>query len=445
MPNLHNHGASGKDGDALAVVVAWFPTMKSTKPTKRRLKQVLDDIKNGKWRVQVDRLRVILAKQGKEAYKAQKVKLPSFYLSGTASAPATMLTHSGIVQVDLDGLGDRLPVVRAEAETDRHAAAVFISPGGGGLKIAFRLDPLGDSLDRDEHKRAFAAVSAYFVQSYGVTPDPQCKNVNRHCLVSYDPHLYRNASAVPFDWKANEKAAPTGEEEREDSSLSSLNSLRSLRSLTFQPQLSIEEDSAEIALFDPEPIEEAFARAHPDVARLYRQLLGRRQRPKQRERNQCAVDISTFLVRVVSEKNAMLMQGHWYDLYHRGRFNDTREQHLQDAKAHWDNVLGTYWQSLSAQEQRRYLAIENADIKAAFRIFRDCALSPRDESPPLFHMSWRQLSIRLGVSSDKAGDIFDVFISSKIIKPNAPPVMYAKGAQGRSTRYRWLLPYQATP
>jgi hypothetical protein len=279
---------------------------------------------------------------------------------------------------------------------------------------------------------------------YGVLPDPSCKNVNRHCLVSYDPHLYRNASAVPFDWKASEKAAPTGGEERGDSSLSSLNSLRSLRSLTFQPQPSVEEDSAEFALFDPEPIEQAFERAHPDVARLYRQLLGRRQRPKQRERNQCAVDISTFLVRVVSEKNAMLMQGHWYDLYHRGRFNDTREQHLQDAKAHWDNVLGTYWQNLSAEEQRRYLAIESAEMKAAFRIFRDCAISPRDEEPPLFHMSWRQLSIRLGVSSDKAGDIFDVFISSKIIKPNAPPVMYAKGAQGRSTRYRWLLPYQAT-
>lgn len=117
----------------------------------------------------------------------------------------------------------------------------------------------------------------------------------RHCLVSYDPRLYRNGQAVPFDWQAYQRAekAEQGGEEREDSSLSSLRSLPSLGSLTSGPFASVGEDTGGLEFFDPEPIEQAFAKAHPDLARLYQQILGKRQRPKQRERNQCAVVTKT--------------------------------------------------------------------------------------------------------------------------------------------------------
>jgi len=439
VETLHKNGGGGNNGDALAVLVAWFPYMKSTKPGSRRLVEVLDGIHNGQWRANIDRLRLIRAEKGEHAYDRAKERLPSFYISGTASTPKAMLTHSGLVQVDLDNVGDRLPAIRAAIITDPHVAVLFNSPSGCGLKIAFRLEPLDNRLDEEEHKCAFAAVTVHFQQCYSVTPDQSCSNVNRHCLVSYDPDLFRNPAAIPFDWRNYTPAAGEREGGGEDSSLYSLRSPGSLCSLTSKAETSFVDGSGGFDIFDPEPIERAFAQAHPDLARLYSQIIGSRQRPKRRERNQCAVDISTFLARAVSEKNAMLMQGHWYDLHHRGRFKDTREQHLEDAKAQWDNALVRYPQKLFSQEQRCYVAIPSAEIKAAFRILRDCALSPRDEPPPNFHMSWRQLSIRLGVSSDQAGQIFDVFISSKIITPTTPPVMYQKNAKARSTRYRCLL------
>jgi hypothetical protein len=439
VKSLHKNGTESNGGDALAVKVAWFPYMKSTKPQSRRLAGVLDGIQNGEWRTQVARLRLIRAEKGEDSYDRAKERLASFYISGMASAPKTMLTHSDLVQVDLDDLDKRLPAIRAAVISDPHIAFLFKSPSGNGLKGAIRLEPLDNPLDDEEHKCAFAAVTARFQTCYGLTPDQSCSNVNRHCLVSYDPDLYRNPNAIPFDWR-NHAPAP-GEKRGGDSSLHSLGSLRSPGSLCSLTSLtSVSEGSDGFDVFDPEPIERAFAQTHPDLARLFRQLLGSRQRPKQRQRNQCTVDISTFLVRAVSERNAMLMQGHWYDLYHQGRFKDSREQHLADAKAQWDNALDRYPQILSAQERRRYLAITSAEMKAAFRILRDCALSPRDEPPPKFHMSWRQLSIRLGVSSDRAGQIFDAFIVSKIIEQADPPVKYAKGVVPRSTRYRWLLP-----
>jgi hypothetical protein len=445
MRSLHDNEAEGNRGDALTVNVAWFSQMKATKPQARWLGQVLSDIQGGTWRAKIDGLRAALVRDGKDVYDKEKVKLPSFYVSGTASTPTTMLTHTGFLPIDLDDLDDGLAEIHSKLIGDPHAAAVFRSPSGGGLKIVFRIKALDDPLDKHAHKRAFEAVTAYFRQSYGVTPDPSGKNVNRHCLVSYDPNLYRNGQAAPFDWSDYEKAQQ-GKREK-DSSLSSqdsLCSLTSLGSLTSQPSPSIAESAegsgGDFQIFDPEPIAEAFADAHPDLAKLYEKLLAKRQRPKQRTRNQCAVSISTFLLRAVSERIAMLMQGHWYDLYHQGRFKDSREQHLADAKAQWDNSLGRYVEKLSKQETQRYLTIQRTDMQAAFRILRDCALSPRDEAPPNFHMSWRQLSIRLGICSDKAGEIFDAFICSHIIKPTAPPVMYKKGVIGRGTRYRWLLP-----
>ena len=96
----------------MAVKVAWFPSMKSTKPVSRRLEDVLDGIQNGEWQAKIGRLRIILADTGKDAYNRAKVTLPSFYISGTASTPKEMLTHSGLIQVDLDDLGQQLAPIQ---------------------------------------------------------------------------------------------------------------------------------------------------------------------------------------------------------------------------------------------------------------------------------------------------------------------------------------------
>jgi len=104
MANPYALQSSSHDREALATDVAWFPYMKSIAPTARRLSEVLDEIQNGKWGEEVARLRAIRADSGKKAYNREKERLPSFYISGTAATPTKMLTHTGMMQVDLDDL-----------------------------------------------------------------------------------------------------------------------------------------------------------------------------------------------------------------------------------------------------------------------------------------------------------------------------------------------------
>ena len=151
MTFLHKNAPSINGEDAQTVDVAWFPYMKSTTPEARRFEHVIDDIQNGRWHNDVARLRTILAEKGKDVYDQEKVGLPSFYVSGTASDPKTMLTHSGLIQVDLDNLSQRLEEARSQVVTNPYAVAAFTSPSGRGLKVILRLDPLDDPLDKNEH------------------------------------------------------------------------------------------------------------------------------------------------------------------------------------------------------------------------------------------------------------------------------------------------------
>src|SRR5262245_8303961 len=86
------------------------------------LAAILDTIRRGRYGARVDRLRRILAHEGKRAYDRAKASLPAVTFAGIFSPTrgnAHLQQHSGIVHVDLDKLRDLAATRRAYSHDPR--------------------------------------------------------------------------------------------------------------------------------------------------------------------------------------------------------------------------------------------------------------------------------------------------------------------------------------
>ena len=190
-------------------------------PTTRALADVLGEIRGGRYAAQTARLRE-LRTHDPDGYRREKKKLPAFSVSGTAKTRKEPLDHSGLLQIDLDDLGGRLPTVRDMLRKDVHVAFGFVSPSGVGLKLGLRIDG-------ERHARSFAAAEAYFKKRYDLTIDGACKDQLRLCFVSDDLGLWTNADAVVL--RAEIEVAPNARTRKPVEAPTSLSSLSSLSSL----------------------------------------------------------------------------------------------------------------------------------------------------------------------------------------------------------------------
>jgi Protein of unknown function (DUF3987)/BT4734-like, N-terminal domain len=114
----------------------------------------------------------------------------------------------GFLCADLDALGETLPEVRKKLQTSPHVFAVFLSPTGDGLKAIVRVPA-----DVSTHAGSFRAVQKHVRELTAVEIDQSCKDPDRLCYMSYDPHLYVNESAVelePLPEPEKPKALSTG-------------------------------------------------------------------------------------------------------------------------------------------------------------------------------------------------------------------------------------------
>ncbi|MCB1128992.1 MAG: hypothetical protein KDM81_21010, partial [Verrucomicrobiae bacterium] len=161
-------------------------------PRDTELVNILNAIRSGKWRAQVESLRATLARD-REAYNQDKRFLPGFAMSGTAAGDRKKpQTSTGYLQVDLDHLDERLDAVRDQMKADPHVAFGFLSPSAEGLKLGLRIDP-------ERHLASFKAAQAYFMDRYGLEIDPRVKDQLRLCFVSYDPDAWvRPEPATPL-------------------------------------------------------------------------------------------------------------------------------------------------------------------------------------------------------------------------------------------------------
>ena len=170
------------------------------------LSTILGGIRNGEWKEHVDRVKARYArafqaaeKQGapkpyetaKEAVREIKKKLPGVLFSGEFSRRANehIITHSGLLCLDLDHVGNGSSLKRALAGDD-HVQAFFVSPTGSGLKVLLRIKP-----DKESHERSFLAAQKYFRERYNAQVD-NCKDLARLCFVSHDADIFIRAKTA---------------------------------------------------------------------------------------------------------------------------------------------------------------------------------------------------------------------------------------------------------
>src|SRR4029450_11301238 len=107
-------------------------------------------IKSGRWKGPIEQIRFIFTstlertgdrEAAKRAISPLKCKLPGILPSGTFSQRGNdkLVAHSGLLDADLDSLGDELPGVREKLLKSPYLWALFLSPSGDGLKAIFRV------------------------------------------------------------------------------------------------------------------------------------------------------------------------------------------------------------------------------------------------------------------------------------------------------------------
>lgn len=175
----------------------------------------LEDIRNGRWKIPVEKVRVAYATGGKDAADPLKKLLPALLFSGTFfyRSADKLKKRTPAICADMD----HLPFVEATREqiiADPHVLAAFISPTGTGLKVVFKIDATLP------HEESFLAAEHYALTVFGLQIDPACKDVNRLCFVSYDPDCFiaNDALALP---PAPVPPPPVPEERREPSRIRS--------------------------------------------------------------------------------------------------------------------------------------------------------------------------------------------------------------------------------
>ena len=138
----------------------------------------------------------------KAEYKELKSKLPSMYFSAKAETSIKPKAYSGFFCIDIDR-DDNLFLIdfafdwlkKNVFEMMPSCQLIFKSPSGKGLKVVHATT--FNYVEKTDVKTAFTRIFEHYDREYqkiGITIDPQCKNWNRHCFLSYDRNFfYREA------------------------------------------------------------------------------------------------------------------------------------------------------------------------------------------------------------------------------------------------------------
>jgi hypothetical protein len=395
----------------LARPVSYFRNKTTVKPTRSKTaKEFLDAIRCGRWKKEVEAVRGATDKTTADKLKRQ---LPAIAWSGMFERRnnGSLLTHSGLLCLDLDGLGVLVADGRRRLVGDSHVLAVFLSPSGAGLKATVPID----ALDADTHCACFRVAEGYFKEKFGLTVDPACKDVARLCFVSFDADAWISGEAcAPFILSAPSaplhQSAPT----------------------------AYSAPSAPLCTTAQEKLErragiQSELGSKPRLARIYRQYVESRT-ALPGKRNQFIVQVVPALYEVVDEPVIVWFSLTFYDL-NRAFFKDGRAQHETETRAMLKNYRASYRAKLSAGEQAVYEVLDDRG-QAAFRICRDLAKRGKGN---VFFLSCDDLAARVECDSRQAHRLLCAFNSDGLIEIVAPGIRRAQGVEARATEYLWKL------
>lgn len=197
-------------------LISYFPAPITNKIPARTvtLAEVARMVGSSWLKPQTEWLRSLTDKARARAYKGSA--LPYVTPSGvfTYCNDASIVSHSGALCIDLDGVADADGLKR-QLTHDRHLPTLlaFRSPSGNGVKWFVGID-----LGRCDHRTWFQAVRNYLLGTYdcldATQVDAHVGNLSRACFLCYDPEVYvsrgETGPLLPFDpaaWAGRPAAA----------------------------------------------------------------------------------------------------------------------------------------------------------------------------------------------------------------------------------------------
>ena len=404
----------------LARFASFFRSVRTTRcSVNRTATELLADIRGGFWRVRVEAVRDAYRRSTAAADRLKR-ELPAIAWSGVFDRRnnASLLTHSGLLCLDLDGLGDRLANARHLLVADPHVLAAFLSPSGTGLKVVVPVD----ARDAETHRACFLEAERYF-KGLGLTVDPACKDVARLCFVSFDADAsISEGPRIPFSAACALPILPA--------------SICTPASVCTNLQQSA--PSASLCTTVRENLErragiQGELAAKPRLARIWRQFIESRT-ALPGKRNQFIVQMVPALYEVVDESVIVWFSLAFYDL-NRGFFKDGRSQHEAETRAMLKNYRTSYLGKLAAGEKAVYPVLDERG-QAGFRICRDLAKRGKGN---VFFLSCDDLAARIECDSRQAHRLLCAFTSDGLIEITTPGARRAQGVLARATEYRWKL------
>ncbi len=175
--------------------VSFFEKLYLPASTPCTLEEIIILIRTRRWMHEIQAYRNALAAGDKEGARRLKGSLPGFTPSGIfrgGHRASQLANYTRVVGLDFDHVAD--PRALAALFRDQPSTlALFVSPGGEGLKVFVVVDT-----DREQHAAAFAGVAACYERLSGLFCDRACKDICRCCYVSDDAEAYYNSDATPF-------------------------------------------------------------------------------------------------------------------------------------------------------------------------------------------------------------------------------------------------------
>jgi predicted P-loop ATPase len=171
------------------MIISQYNNIYDTTDVDIEVSSFLEGVRTGKWQ---DIVLNVRAEKDKDKKANRKKSAPLVRVSGSFSAPNDdgLRAHSGFIAIDIDNL-EQPEDVKKLVQADPHVYAAFVSIGGNGLCLIFKIDG-------SRHYDAFNGIASYLYNSYQLIVDQSGKNVSRARFISYDPWIHINTKAVIF-------------------------------------------------------------------------------------------------------------------------------------------------------------------------------------------------------------------------------------------------------
>ena len=176
--------------------VSLFPSLYKYESEETTLEEIIILIRRRRWVREITAYRHAVAEGRKEEAVRLKRFLPGSpaMVRGSGRVPGDdqVAAYSMVVGLDFDHV-ENLAVLIALFRSMPTTLALFVSPGGEGLKVFVRVDS-----GAEHHRRAFEVVTLRYEEVAGMASDRKCRNIGRCCYVSDDPEAYYNPDAEVF-------------------------------------------------------------------------------------------------------------------------------------------------------------------------------------------------------------------------------------------------------